>query len=240
MISIPSFRSFLTLAEGVDDPGILKCVFMAGGPGSGKSYAVSALFGVDAKIQSSVSTYGLKVVNSDRAFETLLRQNGIDPRDLGRLSTDPASWEHAMTIRDRAKQLTQTQQRGYEAGRLGLIVDGTGDDVAKMTTKVRHATAHGYDCFLVIVNTSLETALARNRSRERTLSDEMVTQSWQAVQHNLGQLQRVFGAANVLIVDNDEGATAVHEMGAQIRQWLRRPVSNPLGRRWIVAQGGRH
>ncbi len=25
------------LTEGVDDPGILKCVFMAGGPGSGKS-----------------------------------------------------------------------------------------------------------------------------------------------------------------------------------------------------------
>ena len=26
------------IVEGVDDPGILKCVFMAGGPGSGKSF----------------------------------------------------------------------------------------------------------------------------------------------------------------------------------------------------------
>ena len=26
------------IIEGVDDPGILKCVFMAGGPGSGKSF----------------------------------------------------------------------------------------------------------------------------------------------------------------------------------------------------------
>ena len=26
------------IVEGVDDPGILKCVFMAGGPGSGTAY----------------------------------------------------------------------------------------------------------------------------------------------------------------------------------------------------------
>jgi hypothetical protein len=34
------------ITEGVDDPGILKCVFMAGGPGSGKSYTAMEIFGV--------------------------------------------------------------------------------------------------------------------------------------------------------------------------------------------------
>ena len=33
--------------EGVDDPGILKCVFMAGGPGSGKSFTAMEIFGID-------------------------------------------------------------------------------------------------------------------------------------------------------------------------------------------------
>ena len=37
-----TFESFL--AEGVNDPGILKAFFMAGGPGSGKSYVASELF----------------------------------------------------------------------------------------------------------------------------------------------------------------------------------------------------
>ena len=32
------------LLEGVDDPGILKCVFLAGGPGSGKTYLTKGLF----------------------------------------------------------------------------------------------------------------------------------------------------------------------------------------------------
>ena len=46
------------LIEGVFDKGILKAVFMAGGPGSGKSYVASQLFGIPKKINVSVS--GLK------------------------------------------------------------------------------------------------------------------------------------------------------------------------------------
>ena len=32
------------LNEGVNDPGIFKAVFLAGGPGSGKSFVASQLF----------------------------------------------------------------------------------------------------------------------------------------------------------------------------------------------------
>ena len=51
------------LEEGVFDKGILKAVFMAGGPGSGKSYVAGELFGITKKINISVS--GLKSDNSD-------------------------------------------------------------------------------------------------------------------------------------------------------------------------------
>lgn len=33
------------IKEGVYDPGILKAFFMAGGPGSGKSYVATEIFG---------------------------------------------------------------------------------------------------------------------------------------------------------------------------------------------------
>ena len=56
------------IIEGVDDPGILKCVFMAGGPGSGKSFTAMEIFGIDKKLKSSFSSFGLKSVNSDAAF----------------------------------------------------------------------------------------------------------------------------------------------------------------------------
>ena len=62
------------ITEGVDDPGILKCVFMAGGPGSGKSYVATELFDFPKGAISSVSyATGLKLVNSDSAFEKMMR-----------------------------------------------------------------------------------------------------------------------------------------------------------------------
>ena len=59
------------IEEGVRDPGILKAVFLAGGPGSGKSYVASGLFGIPSKI--NVSAYGMKVVNQDRELERMLK-----------------------------------------------------------------------------------------------------------------------------------------------------------------------
>ena len=55
------------LEEGVFDKGILKAVFMAGGPGSGKSYVAGQIFGIPKKMNISMS--GLKSVNSDTEFE---------------------------------------------------------------------------------------------------------------------------------------------------------------------------
>jgi hypothetical protein len=65
------------IIEGVDDPGILKCIFMAGGPGSGKSFTAMEIFGIDKRLKTSFSHTGLKTVNSDSAFEKGLKDNGI-------------------------------------------------------------------------------------------------------------------------------------------------------------------
>ena len=63
------------LQEGVDDPGILKAVFLAGGPGSGKGYVSKGLFGIPKT--TSVSAYGLKVVNKDKALTAILKKYGF-------------------------------------------------------------------------------------------------------------------------------------------------------------------
>ena len=116
------------IIEGVDDPGILKCVFMAGGPGSGKSFTAMEIFGIDKKLKSSFSSFGLKSINSDSAFEAGLKKNGIDPKDLARIEREePELWDKITAtpggIRDKAKQLTAKQKKFYEAGRLGLVVE---------------------------------------------------------------------------------------------------------------------
>lgn len=228
------------ITEGVDDPGILKCIFLAGGPGSGKSYTAKEIFGVGKTAFSSVSAGGLKIVNSDSAFENALKKNGISPKDLGKIEKEnPQMWdkvageENPDSIRNKAKGITKQQQAFYEAGRLGMIIDGTGDEVTKIKTKVQHAEALGYDCYMVFVNTSLEVALARNANRDRTLSDELVTEIWKACQENLGKFQTMF-SGRFVIVDNTEYKPVSKSVQKQVDTFLRQPIYNPIGKKWIM------
>jgi predicted kinase len=227
------------ITEGVDDPGILKCIFLAGGPGSGKSFTANEIFGVGKGAFNSVSAGGLKIVNSDTAFENALKKNGISPKELGAIEKDSDLWdkiageENPNSIRNKAKKLTQKQQAFYEAGRLGMIIDGTGDEVTKIKKKVERAEALGYDCYMVFVNTSLEVAQARNAKRDRTLPSELVTQIWKACQENLGKFQTMF-SGRFVIVDNTEYKPVSKSVQQQVDAFLRKPIYNQIGRKWIM------
>ena len=255
MMSIKESILAQMIIEGVDDPGILKCVFMAGGPGSGKSFTAMEIFGIDKKLKSSFSATGLKNVNSDSAFETLLKKNGIDPKDLARIEKEDAElWNKItgsgskagfgkikvarsslvpkMSLRDRAKQLTQKQKAFYEAGRLGMIIDGTGHRYEKIAKLKKHAESLGYDCYMVFVNTSLKVAQERNKQRERVLPDDLLAQSWQDVQDNLGKFQNLFGG-NFRIVDNTVYKPISGKVQKAVNKFVRKPIYNRIGRKWI-------
>lgn len=243
--------------EGVDDPGILKCIFMAGGPGSGKSFVAQEIFGIDKNLKSTVASTGLKVVNSDPAFEAQLKKHGINPKDLAKIEKEePELWDfitkNPKGPRETAKKLVAKFKEFYEAGRLGMIIDGTGDNFEKVARQKKEAEALGYDTFMVFVNTSLEVALIRNQERERTLGEELVTQSWKECQENLGKFQQLFGGTTFLIVDNTEykkgnytfkhkktGKTVAAskplqpEVRKAIDTFMRKPIYNPIGKKWI-------
>ena len=70
-------KSFHELQEGVYDPNIFKAFFLAGGPGSGKSYVV----------RRTTGGTGLKIVNSDDAFEKLLKDAGLSLKRKSRRET---------------------------------------------------------------------------------------------------------------------------------------------------------
>jgi predicted kinase len=225
------------IIEGVDDPGILKCVFMAGGPGSGKSFTAMEIFGIDKKLKSSFSSFGLKSVNSDAAFEKGLKDNGINPKDLARIEKEePELWNKITAtpggIRDRAKQLTAKQKKFYEAGRLGMIIDGTGHVYSKIAKNKKHAESLGYDTYMIFVNTSLEVAKERNLKRDRVLPEDLLEKSWQDVQNNLGKFQNLFGG-NFRIVDNTVYRPISKEVQKAVNSFVRKPVYNQIGKKWI-------
>ena len=227
------------ITEGVDDPGILKCIFLAGGPGSGKSYTAKEIFGVGKGDMDSVSAGGLKLISSDIAFEQALKKNGINPKDLADIEkNDPNFWafiagEDGDSIRNKAKSVTQKQQAFYEAGRLGMIIDGTGDEVLKIRNKKDKAEKLGYDCYMIFVNTSLEVAQKRNLERGRTLDPTRVEAIWRKCQENMGKFQGIFHQ-NFIIVDNTEYQPVSKSVQKQVDAYLRKPIENPVGKKWIL------
>ena len=229
------FEEFI--GEGVNDPGILKAFFMAGGPGSGKSYVAGELFGISKAGFSTVSyDLGLKLVNSDQAFELLLKKEKIDMANLMTLlKSDPEAWEKAMQVRARAKKLTTSMQDGYIKGRLGMIIDGTGKNYKKIEDHVEKLRSLGYDCYMVFVNTSLAVAQERNSARARKLPVDMVTQMWDEVQANIGKFQRLFKSKRFEIVDNSTygDSQPIDLVSKEIRKFMKQSVSNPIGKKWL-------
>ena len=229
-----TLESFLT--EGIHDPGILKAFFMAGGPGSGKSYVASELFDFPKGAISTVSyATGLKLVNSDNAFEKMMREAGIDANKLSVYANDPEKWAEIMALRNKAKGITKRMQDNYIYGRLGQVIDGTGKDYEKIKGHRHLYQDLGYDTYMVFVNTSLEVALERNAKRERSVPEDLVKKMWQDVQTNLGKFQNLFGSDKMLIIDNSsyDNKDVMSTVERQINKYLRKPVENQLGRLWL-------
>lgn len=221
------------LTEGVDDPSVLKCIFMAGGPGSGKSTVAKELFDLPSDI--NVNHYGLKVINSDIEFEKMLLKMNIST-DLSKLSREDFE---KLTIgpqsaREKAKRITRKKLEMYRKAKLGLIIDGTGDSIQSIQLKKRVMEQHGYDCYMIFVNTSLSTALERNEKRPRKIPEDLLTQMWFSCQNNLGHFQNIFGN-NFRIVDRTKSGDPIDKSVLRsVVNFLRSPMNNPIGKLWLM------
>ena len=212
--------------EGVYDPHIFKAVFMAGGPGSGKSYIAKSKL---------LKGGGLKIVNSDDIFEYKMKKAGLDYEDPEVIYSP-----QGQDMRNTSKELTGRMEQRYLDGRLGLIIDGTGRDVDKIARAVEKLVKMGYSCMMVFVNTSLDIAQQRNLEREgRTIKPEEVEKMWNAVQNNMMKFQQLFGDGKFQIVDNNGGledperAENFHKVEKNITAFISRPPSNRYAKKWI-------
>ena len=211
------------LREGVYDPGIFKAFFLAGGPGSGKTFVTKSAF----------AGTGLKLVNSDAAFERGLKKAGLS------LKMPDVEEYFRNLVRAKAKMTTATQLDTYVQGRLGLVIDATGRDLNVINTQKRMLDQLGYDSYMIFVNTSLDVALERNKNRPRSIPEYIVTNSWNGVQRNIGQFQRIFSPNRMLIVDNNrsekELVTLTLNTAAKfIRSQLRTTPQNLTAKQWIA------
>lgn len=212
------FNEFVN--EGVNDPAIFKVIFVIGGPGSGKSYVSSQL---------GLSALGYTTINSDIAFEYLMRKFKLNPKmpEYEKSERD--------IIRTRAKGLTAKKSELGIEGRLGFVIDGTGDDYEKISKLKTNFNMLGYNDYLVVVNTKLEVARQRNQQRPRTVPDDIVVDSWYSVQNNIGKFAQIF--ENVSIIDNSgDGESTdlqIENTYKKIVKFTNQEPNKPAAKRWI-------
>lgn len=208
------------LQEGVNDPAIFKVVFMVGGPGSGKSY-VSRQLGLNA--------LGLVTINSDQAFEYLMQKQGLD------LKMPPEEETERNIVRNRAKEIVNKKSDLAIDGRLGLHIDGTGSDFTKVQNLKNNFDELGYDSYLVVVNTKLDIARSRNKSRKRSVPDDILINRWRDVQNNIGRFAEIFPRFSIIDNSGDINNTdsQINKVYTKLVKFLNEPPTKPAAKRWI-------
>lgn len=186
---LPDYMIEDLITEGVYDPGVFKAVFLSGGPGSGKSTVVKKL---------ALPALGLKMVNTDKAFENGLKKAGLT------LDLRKADFNKVDPIRAKAKTITAKNLDAYLDGRLGLIFDTTSADSSKIKKYKKMLDNIGYEYKMVFVNASLDNAQKRNEKRARKLPPQIVKGDWDKAQKNANEYKKIFGK-NFVEITNDEG-----------------------------------
>ena len=218
--TLPAYMYEDLITEGVYDPGTFKAVFFSGGPGSGKSTVVDAL---------SLKALGLKLVNTDKAFELGLKKAGMT------LDLRGADFDRVDPIRAKAKRVTGKGMDMYMDGRLGLIFDTTSANLSKIKQYKEMLDKIGYESKMIHVSTSLANAQKRNAERPRKLPPEIVEKDWNNSTRNMIALQRIF-KGDFSHVSNDDDLkslqTKANRLYSKLMSWTTSFPSNKLALKW--------
>ena len=159
-----------------------KVIFLAGGAGSGKGNVIKKL---------NLEKDGFKIVNSDISLEWLKKNHGL-PENMRDLTSEQRST--LGKLGHQARQIAKRKMMKFQGNADGVVIDGTGGSIRTMEKLVKEFKDKGYDTSMLFVETSLKTALERNRNRkERSLLDKIVERNHEAVQKNKEGFKEMFG-----------------------------------------------
>ena len=176
-----------------------------------------------------MTALGLKMVNTDKAFETGLKKAGmsLDLRGADFSKVDP--------IRAKAKKITAKNMDDYIMGRLGMIFDTTSANLTKVKAYKNMLDKIGYESKMIYVNASLDNAQKRNEMRPRKLPKEIVQKDWENAQKNMNALKKIFGRDFVEVRNDDDLATLEKKatsLYAKLMGWTTSFPSNKPALKW--------
>lgn len=194
-------------------------IFMAGGPGSGKSTVLRKL-GIDLTVINADDFYEQSLINDPelslqgkvkvmKAFKKVrkeLEENPDQPeleRELARLRNLLSKYSKAFNAALKAKREMIASRPGG-----GFVIDGTGGDIPNIRRQKKELEEEGYNVAMIFVDVDMDTAIERNRFRGasggRELLDAEVIRSHESIQKNKPTLMSLFGDNFIYVNATDE------------------------------------
>ena len=200
------------LIEGVHDRGIFKAIFMAGHPGSGKTFVLNKI---------SSGSVDARWVNTDKLFLDIFpefKQN----------------WEKNWgKINVKVKTISKNQLALYLNSLLPLAIDGTSNSVSVILRRKGLLEGFGYDTGMLFVSTSLETALERAATRERSVPPEFIKDSYEQINKAKAFYKQTFH--HWFEVPNDKFELTDEVIQKAFKStvgFYNAPIGNPVGKKY--------
>ena len=236
--------AFGMLNESVYDKLKFKAVFLAGGPGSGKSFILGKAF-PEAAMSTDEGGNEMyqgggkwKVINSDHLFTRDLLRVDL-PLDIAQ-KDDPVMFGLQQNVRDEAKKKLALRNIPWLNSMLPIILDGTCKDAAGTLKIKEKLESLGYDVYMLFVDTQEEIASQRNAARKRKVPDDFVRKVNRQVRANKDTFQKAFGD-NFYYVDNSKDLRndkpAYNALVSGLRKFGRKVenprIENPIGQKIV-------
>ena len=229
------------LLEQADRP---KVIFMAGGPGSGKSTVIRNL-GLGGR---------LKVINPDDQYEADMQEQGI-PMDRASLLDEyqPIRTEYLaaqeagddetmaelepeysrlrsilsknMTLFNQARKAAKEAQTEHIRAGEEFLVDGTGGNYNEIARQVEKLESAGYDAAMIFIDVPMETSVERDQARGeiggRRLGRKTVERSHEAVSANRPRYEELFGDDFFYVENSGENfERSIEEIASGVARFL--------------------
>lgn len=192
--------------ESINDKGILKACFMAGSSASGKSYVISKI---------SSGSIEPRIVNTDTWHEFYMK---FDPN---------FNWKK---YSEKIKTLTKTQLVNFLNSLLPLWIDGTSASSSAVLRRKGILQSIGYDVSMVFVDTPVETAIERNKKRNRVVDQEFLEKAYKESQRLKSYYSSEFKTFTEIL--NGEGELidkVITDAYKKMNSFFNSSIKNPIG-----------
>lgn len=196
------------ISESIHDKNIFKAIFIAGGPGSGKSHIARSL---------DLANVGFKIVDID---EVLMRFKNKGRENINH---------------EQAWPIVSSRQSLWIKNYLGLAIIGTGKRVDRLTELNSQLKQTGYDTAMVFVNVDIEVAKERVITRAqnsthigdrgRTVPEDYLISAHEAAKENAKIYANLFGQNFIDIENNTNPEQAVNNARRMVNNFLKKPLT---------------